>query len=407
MQPFSLLIKPASADCNLHCDYCFYLEKCHLYPDSKRHRMTDDILEHLVKSYMATTQPTYTFAWQGGEPTLMGVEFFRKVTALQEKYGSRGEVVANGLQTNATLIDEELAAHLARYRFLLGCSLDGPEEIHDRYRLTTGRKPSHEKVMEGIGRLKRHGVEFNILVLVSQANVTKAAEVYHYLIRQGFLYHQYIPCVEFDDQGNLLPFAIDGKEWGQFLCNIFDEWNPRDTHRVSIRQFDAVLQKMVDGTANMCTIGRNCCQYFVVEYNGDIYPCDFFVDAPLKIGSVMDTTWKEALASKTYRDFGAWKTQWNAECRNCDCLNYCSGDCLKHRMYAGNPPRNLSSLCAGWQHFIRHTRRQFREIAENISAQRQRDKHSMRQTSSTSTSVGRNAPCPCGSGRKYKRCCGQ
>jgi uncharacterized protein len=382
MRPFSLLIKPASADCNLHCEYCFYLEKCHLYPDVKRH------------------------PWQGGEPTLMGVEFFRKVTALQEKYGRRGAVVANGLQTNATLIDDELAQHLARYRFLLGCSLDGPAEIHDRYRLTIGGKPSHEKVLKGIETLKRHGVEFNILVLVSRANVRKATEVYHYLIRQGFFYHQYIPCVEFDAEGNLLPFAIDGDQWGEFLCNIFNEWYPRDIHRVSIRHFDSILQKMVDGTANVCTIGRNCCQYFVVEYNGDIYPCDFFVEESLKIGNVMDITWYEALASKPYRDFGAQKTQWNKECRSCDCLNFCSGDCLKHRMYAGNQPRNLSRLCRGWQQFIRHTRGQFHEIAENINAQRQEEKNSTRRTASRSTSIGRNAPCPCGSGKKYKKCCG-
>jgi uncharacterized protein len=407
MRPFSLLIKPASADCNLRCDYCFYLKKCHLYPDSKRHRMPDEVLQQLVKGYMATSQPTYSFAWQGGEPTLMGVEFFRKVTALQEKYGHSGAVVANGLQTNATLIDDELAQHLADYRFLLGCSLDGPAEIHDRYRLTTGGKPSHEKVLKGIDRLNRHGVEFNILVLVSRANVRRAAEVYHYLIGQGFYYHQYIPCVEFDADGNLMPFAIDGNGWGEFLCNIFDEWYPRDIQRVSVRHFDAILQKMVDGTANMCTIGRNCCQYFVVEYNGDIYPCDFFVEKSLKLGNVMDITWDEALASKTYKDFGALKTQWNPVCRSCDCLNYCSGDCLKNRMYAGKPPQHLSMLCAGWQQFIRHTRRQFHEIVENFNAQQQNKKNNVRQTSSTAASVGRNAPCPCGSGKKYKRCCGR
>jgi uncharacterized protein len=407
MRPFSLLIKPASADCNLRCEYCFYLEKCHLYPDVKRHRMSDEVLEQLVKSYMATAQPNYAFAWQGGEPTLMGVEFFRKVTALQENYGHSGAVVANGLQTNATLIDDELAQHLAQYRFLLGCSLDGPEEVHDRYRLTIGGKPSHAKVVKGLETLKRHGVEFNILVLVSRANVRQAAEVYQYLIRQGLFYHQYIPCVEFDAEGNLLPFAIDGDEWGEFLCNIFNEWYPRDIQRVSVRHFDSILQKMVDGTANVCTIGRNCCQYFVVEYNGDIYPCDFFVEKPLKLGNVMDTNWDEALVSKTYRDFGAQKTQWNPECRSCDCLNYCSADCLKHRVYAGNPPQNLSMLCAGWQQFIRHTRGPFHEIAENINAQRQKEKNSMQQTASKPASIGRNAPCPCGSGKKHKKCCGR
>jgi uncharacterized protein len=369
--------------------------------------MPDDVLEQLVKSYMATLQPTYSFGWQGGEPTLMGVDFFRKATALQEKYGGSGMVVANGLQTNATLIDDELAQHFARYRFLLGCSLDGPPDIHDRYRLTAAGKPSHEKVMDGIDTLKRHGVEFNILVLVSQANVRRAAEGYQYLTRQGFLYHQYIPCVEFDAQGKLLPFAINGEEWGEFLCNLFDEWYPRDIHRVSIRHFDTILQKMVDGTANVCTIGRNCCQYFVVEYNGDIYPCDFFVQASLKIGNVMETSWDEALASESYRDFGAQKAQWNDKCKSCDCLNYCSGDCLKHRLYSNNSPQNLSLLCAGWQQFIRHTRRTFHSIAENIPARTHYDNGRARPVKSASPPPGRNSPCPCGSGRKYKKCCGR
>jgi uncharacterized protein len=285
--------------------------------------------------------------------------------------------------------------------------LDGPAEIHDRYRLTIGGKPSHERVMKGIQTLKRHGVEFNILVLVSQANVRQAAEIYHYLIRQGFLYHQYIPCVEFDAEGNLLPFAINGDEWGDFLCNIFNEWYPRDIYRVSIRNFDAILQKMVDGTANICTMGRNCCQYFVVEYNGDIYPCDFFVEESLKIGNVMDISWDEALESKSYRDFGAQKTQWNRKCRSCDCLNYCRGDCLKNRLYAGNTAQNLSWLCDGWLQFYRYTRRKFHSIADEIQRKRKSSKILGDGKQSNPSISGRNTPCPCGSRKKYKKCCGR
>jgi uncharacterized protein len=409
MSPFSLLLKPASADCNLRCEYCFYLDKCHLYPDTKRHRMSDEILEKLVESYLATPQQTYTFGWQGGEPTLMGVEFFRKVTLFQEKYGCRGTIVANGLQTNATLIDNELAAHLARYNFLLGCSLDGPAEIHNRYRLTAGGTPTHTSVLNGIETLKRHGVEFNILVLVNQANVKRSREVYQYLKSRGYFFHQYIPCVEFDATGNLLPFAINPKEWGEFLCNIFDEWYPQDVERVSIRHFDSILQKMLDGTDNVCTLGRNCCQYFLVEYNGDIYPCDFFVEKDLKIGNVMYTTWEEALRSNAYREFGAQKARWNPDCKSCDCLTFCSGDCLKYRTYAGHLPQNLSWLCFGWQRFIRYTRRRFQKIAEYVNFQRRQKQINMQRqmakSGSKTVSFGRNAPCPCGSGKKFKRCC--
>ena len=397
MQPFSLLIKPASADCNLRCEYCFYLEKCHLYPDSKRHRMSEDVLEQMVRTYMATEQPVYTFGWQGGEPTLMEIEFFRKVTDLQKKYGRSGAVVANGLQTNATLINDSLAAHFARFRFLLGCSLDGPPEIHDRYRVTAGGKPTHGRVLKGLETLNRNGVEYNILILVSKANIRKAREVYRYLVHNGFYYHQYIPCVEFDAEGKLLPFAIQDEEWGEFLCALFDEWYPQDINRASIRHFDAVINKMVNETTDVCTLSRNCCQYFVIEHNGDIYPCDFFVQKNLKIGNIMEITWKEALTSPIYRSFGGLKSRWHKDCKLCDCLNVCNGDCLKHRIYDGNPSDNLSWLCNGWRQFIRHSRVQFQEITQAIKS----------RLDLQLGGVGRNVPCPCGSGRKFKKCCGR
>jgi uncharacterized protein len=235
-----------------------------------------------------------------------------------------------------------MAEHFSRYHFLVGCSLDGPAKIHDRYRRTISGKPSHVNVLRGIETLKRHQVEFNTLVLVSQSNVNHAREVYRYLLDQGLLYHQYIPCVEFNEHGELLPFAINGEEWGEFLCEIFDEWYRKDAFTVSIRHVDSILSKMIEGAANVCTMGLNCCQYLVVEYNGDIYPCDFFVQQQFRLGNIMDTSWEEALASKTYQDFGEQKAKWNKACEACDFLGLCHGDCIKHRAYAGNPPQNLS-----------------------------------------------------------------
>jgi uncharacterized protein len=303
----------------------------------------------------------------------MGLDFFRKVVALQKRYGSKGAIVSNGLQTNATSIDDELARHFARYSFLLGCSLDGPAGVHDHYRRTIRGKDTHETVLSGIQTLKQHGVEFNILVLVSKSNVERPAEIYQYLKGKEFYFQQYVPCVEFDEDGRLLPFAINDREWGEFLSVLFDQWYPHDMHKVSIRLFDSVLQKMVDGTVNACHMDRNCCQYFVVEYNGDIYPCDFFVEAPLKIGNIMDTGWDEALESAIYREFGSQKSDWNLKCQTCDCLNYCRGDCLKNRLYAGNKARNLSWLCEGWRQFYRYTRKRLHAIADEI---RQRHKTS-------------------------------
>jgi len=411
LRPFSLLIKPASADCNLRCEYCFYLDRCELYPDPKVHRMSDDVLDAMVRTYMETPQPQHSFGWQGGEPTLMGLEFFQRAIELQKEYGQRGAVVSNGLQTNTTLIDDEFARHLAEYNYLVGVSVDGPPDIHNHYRHYAGGKDSHAAVMKGLAALKRNHVEYNILTLVSQSNVRRAAEVYRYLCSMDCLFHQYIPCVEFDGEGDgkLLPFAITGDEWGDFLCEIFDQWYPADTRRVSVRLFDSILTKMVDNVYNVCHMGRDCRQYFVVEYNGDIYPCDFFVKAPLKLGNVLEDSWSDLQRSAKYRQFGAMKTKWHGDCDGCECLAYCSGDCLKHRLeQAQGDPRTMSSLCAGWKKFYPRTLAGFRKLADKV----RRDRVEARREAQAAAGpqarpVGRNSPCPCGSGKKYKKCCGR
>lgn len=408
MKPFSLLIKPASADCNLNCSYCFYLEKKSLYPEQKIHRMSDETLEKMISGYMKTEQPQYSFGWQGGEPTLMGLDFFRKVTTLQEKYGQKGAIVANGLQTNATLITDDMAEHFAKYKFLLGVSLDGPPEIHDLYRKKLAGSGSHADVMRAIEILKKHKVEFNILTLVSKSNVSKALEVYNYLTSNGFSYHQYIPCVEFDADGKPLPWTITGKEWGNFLCSVFDTWFSGDTRKVSVRLFDSILMYLVEGQRNVCVMGKNCCQYLVVEHNGDVYPCDFFVKSELKLGNIMNSTWEELQDSETYKSFGALKSKWSGACENCEFLEICSADCLKNRLpQSQNNPRTLSWHCEGWKIFFGHSLRKFKKLAEQIRRERAYETQRTQINSQVPPKVERNAPCPCGSGRKYKKCCGR
>ncbi len=403
MKPFSLLIKPAGADCNLRCAYCFYLEKCGLYPDSSRHRMTPEVLERLVAGYMRTPQPNYLFSFQGGEPTLMGVEFFRQVVRLQRLHAPERAQVTNTLQTNATLIDDEFARFLAENGFLVGVSLDGPAEIHDRYRLTADGRGTHAEVLRGIECLKRARAEFNILTLVSQSNVRHGREVYRCIRDQGHRFHQYIPCVEFGPDGKPLPFAISGEEWGEFLCQVFDEWRAADTRTVSVRLFDALLAILVDGRPMQCTLDRDCRQYFVVEHNGDIYPCDFFVRPELRLGNIADTSWEAALASPLYAQFGGCKARWNPACASCDVLDLCSGDCLKHRPGTPADPSALSVLCAGWKRFLRHARPKLEALADEV--RRRRHVEQQRQSGGGSA-PGRNDPCPCGSGRKFKKCCG-
>ncbi len=335
--------------------------------------MSSAVLDRMIGTYMRTQQPVYSFGWQGGEPTLMGRSFFRTVTELQERYGRPGSTVANGLQTNATLITDELAAHLKQYNFLLGVSLDGPAEIHDTYRVHTSGRGSHADVLRGIETLRRHGVEFNVLTLVNNENVVRPRETYRYLKDLGIMYHQYIPCVEFDENGNLLPFAITGEQWGDFLNGVFDEWTAGDTETVSIRHFDSVLTMLVDGYANACYLARNCRQYFVVEFNGDVYPCDFFVQREKRLGNIMSDDWDILWAASKYRDFGHMKHKWNDDCARCPYLKLCSGDCLKHRFAHDENPSNLSALCEGWKKFYAHTLPEFEALAKKIPELRQNE----------------------------------
>jgi uncharacterized protein len=410
VNPFSLLIKPAGADCNLRCRYCFYLDRCELYPETPRHRMDDVVLERVVRSYLATAQPVYTFGWQGGEPTLMGEGFFRRATELQQSCGRPGAQVANGLQTNGTLITDGLAAHLAARHFLVGVSVDGPAAIHDLGRPTLGGQGSHALALDGIERLRRHGVDFNVLTLVSRSNVDRPVETYEYLLDLGVLFHQYIECVEFDASGGLLPFAITADEWGRFLCGVFDRWSRGDMRRVSVRLFDTIVMQLVDGVSNTCASGRDCRQYYVVEYNGDVYPCDFYVRADLRLGNVLTDSWEAMQASEAYAAFGSRKRAWHAACDACPYLRFCNGDCPKNRVGHGQgDTRTLSHLCQGWRTFYRHALPTLTELAQDVKRERTRAAAAAARCGpvvAAGSVPGRNGSCPCGSGRKFKKCCG-
>ena len=406
MRPFSLLIKPASADCNLRCEYCFYID--HLVEGMKAPRMSDEILDIMIKSYMSTNQNNiYSFGWQGGEPTIMGLNFFKRVVELQQKYGPPGAVVSNGLQTNGTLITEEMAKFFAEYKFLLGVSLDGPEYLHDYYRKTIGQKPTHHLVLRGIENLKKHNVEFNILILINNKTVKKATEIYQYLKERGFYYHQYIPCVEFDGSGQPLPYTISGEAWGNFLCELYDEWYMSGIKRVSIRLFDSILLYLMKGEYNICHMAQKCNQYFVVEYNGDVYPCDFFVEKRLLLGNVMENDWEELQSSLKYQHFGKKKSIYTI-CKKCEYQEFCNGDCLRCRNDNGEVIKTTSWLCFGWKMFYKHAIPGFQKMTDHIrnrNVDKQMKEDIVHQ--SLSKKIGRNDPCSCGSGLKYKLCCGK
>ncbi len=366
MNPFSLLIKPAGADCNLRCRYCFYLGRQALYPEVEVPRMDEGTLQILIRRYLALPFPSHTFAFQGGEPLLMGEGFFHKVVQLQRRYARPGTQITNCVQTNGTLVTERLARFFAQEHFLVGVSVDGPEAVHDEGRKAQGGGGSHAAVMRGLKLLAEAGVEHNVLTLVSQSNVQDPVGLYHYLRDDlGQRYLQFIECVEFDKAGRRLPYAITPEAWGDFVCALFDEWRKEDAHRISVRLFDSLVSKVLTGNANTCAMGCDCRSYFVIEHNGDVYPCDFFVSRETKLGNIVEDDWDTLWEHPLHTQFGARKRQWHPECEACPYVMFCQGDCPKNRTGhdAFANPRTRSYLCEAWKRIYEHIVPPLRELA--------------------------------------------
>jgi uncharacterized protein len=332
----------------------------------------------------------------------MGLDFFRQAIEYQLRFKRDGAILTNGLQTNGTLLAVEWAKFLAQNQFLVGASLDGPESVHDRYRTTASGMGSYTSVIEGIELLKNNNVEFNILTLVSQANIDKPLEVYRFL--RDVLhcnYHQYIECVEFDNSGHLTEYSITGAQWGDFLCTIFDEWVRHDTNKVSVRLFDSIITTMLNKTPTMCTFGRDCRHYLVVEHNGDIYPCDFYVEEKMKLGNIIVDDWSNLLSKQRYSDFGHRKQLFNQMCRTCSFVGLCAGDCQKNRLTRSDEPYSPSILCDGWKQFYEYAMPTFTKLVKKLK----RKQSENQPVPNVPGQIGRNSPCPCGSGEKYKKCC--
>ena len=363
---FQLLIKPVGADCNLACEYCFYKRAASLYPEQTG-PMSYEVLERMISGYLGQRFDTSVFSWQGGEPTLCGLDFFRKVVELQEKYGEDGQRVGNAFQTNAVLIDDEWAQFLAEYNFLVGVSLDGPPELHDVYRRTVAGSGSARKVMAATECLKRHNVSFNILTLVSRANVEHGRRVYRWLVSQGFRYLQFIPCLERDpDTEKRAEYSIKPGEYGRFLCEVFDEWYENGFPHISVRTFDSMVNYLVLGVAGMCTFGSSCDSYVVVERTGDVYPCDFFVTAEWKLGNLMERDIDYFIRCGKKQEFAAHKANLGRGCSECRWKPMCWGGCLKDRMFPRADYGAPSYFCAAYRKFFEHTHARFQAIAQNL-----------------------------------------
>jgi len=368
---FHIMAKPAGAVCNLDCTYCFYLEKENLYPGKKKYEMSDEVLESFIRQKIEAHQvPQVTFAWQGGEPTLLGIEFFRKVVILQKKYAA-GKKIENTFQTNGVLLNDEWCQFFKENNFLIGLSIDGPEAIHDKYRVNKSGLPTFQKVMRGISYLKKHNVEFNTLTVVQKDNAQYPLEIYNFLKGAGSGFMQFIPIVErvddsrnnklkfaspdSDGENNVTEWSVSAEQYGAFLCSIFDEWVRNDVGKYYVQIFDVALEAWLGYNPGLCVFSKECGTALAIEHNGDLFSCDHYVYPEYKLGNVLTEPLESMVNSEQQVKFGKDKAAIHALCQKCEVRFACNGDCPKHR-FVKSPggETGLSYLCDAYKNFFKH-----------------------------------------------------
>ncbi len=398
---FQIFVKPAGAVCNLDCQYCYYRDKRELYQGSAVSRMTEELLERYIAQHIAAAQgPEVAFSWHGGEPTTLGLAFFRKAVELQRKYKPAGWRIRNGIQTNGVLLDDEWARFLAAEGFSVGLSLDGPAELHDAYRVNRAGQPSHLHAMRGYELLRKHGVPTDIICVVHNMNVRQPLTVYRFFREIGCTYLGFLPVVERDpDSAGVSRHTPSAEDYGVFLCKIFDEWVARDVGRMMVQIFDEASRPAFDLDHSLCVFRETCGRIPVVEHTGDFFPCDHYVDREHRMGNILERPLADLLDSPEQRAFGdAKRDALPGRCRECEVLAMCNGGCPKYRFIDtpdGEP--GLNYLCAGLKRFFLHSREPLARIAA---------RQAPRISSPAALTAGRNDPCPCGSGLKFKKCCG-
>ena len=451
---FHLLAKPTGAICNLDCAYCFFLSKEMLYPGS-RFRMADEMLETYLRQMIEAHQtPEVAVAWQGGEPLLMGLDFFERSITIAQKYCKPGMTIAYTIQTNGTLIDDAWAAFFKAHNFLVGISIDGPRAMHDAYRVDKGAQPTFDRVMRGLSMLQKHGVEYNTLTTLHHANADHPAEVYRFLRDEcGSHFLQFIPIIErvgeadaeragtplrsaqpapgqvgdrqwtswrdrplYTQEGEYVTDrSVTAEQYGTFLIGIFEEWVRRDVGTVYVQMFDVALANWYGEPSGLCVHSKTCGLALAIEHNGDLYSCDHFVEPAYRLGNIIETPMIELIASSQQTQFGQDKfTTLPRACLECDVRFACHGGCPKDRfILAPDGQPGLNYLCAGYKRFFHHVDQPMRFMSEALRRDRapseimQRYAAHDKRLQELYASAGRNDPCPCGSGRKFKQCHGR
>lgn len=394
---FHAMVKPVGSLCNLNCTYCYYLHKEGLLHQPKAPRMSDEILEQHIRQYIeAQTGSEVVFSWQGGEPTLLGLEFFRKVMALEAKYRKPLQVIQNDLQTNGTLLSEEWAAFLKQHRFVVGLSCDGPKELHDHYRVTKGGQPTHDKVMAAARLLKKHGVPFNGLCVVNRKNAQHPRDVYRFLTRElGVWRVQLISCIEPKVFRNVAPqkwdpasipmvgtpqarpgapdsvvtdWSVDPEDWGTFLCQVWDYWYSHDFGKVHVDLFETAVAQSMGLASQRCITAEFCGKGLAVEHNGDVFSCDHYVYPEYRLGNIQNNHWSELAYTAPQQKFGfAKRDTLPAYCRECPHLKLCWGECPKNRLVrTPSGEAGLNYLCPGLKKFYTHIQRDLPAILRQV-----------------------------------------
>jgi uncharacterized protein len=355
---FQVFVKPTGSTCNLGCVYCYYLNKEHLYSENKS-KMSEEILEkYIIQHIDATLEDVISFSWHGGEPTILGLDYFYKIVELQRKHYPPNKKIFNGIQTNGTLLDDAWCRFLAKEGFMVGISLDGPKKMHNRFRTTKDNKPTYMQTMRGYNLLQKHGVRTEILCVVNSYNAQFPHKVYKFFKNNNAQYITFLPLVEHQPHRPSLVSerTIPSETWGKFLCSIFDEWVERDIGQVKIQVFEEATRTAFNQEHSLCIFRPTCGDIPVIEHNGDFYSCDHYVDAENKIGNIKDQTFVELLESQKQKEFGEIKLQSLPRyCKECEVRDMCNGECPKNRfMYTPDGELGLNYLCEGYKHFFNY-----------------------------------------------------
>jgi uncharacterized protein len=399
---FHVMAKPIGPMCNLDCKYCFYLEKERLYSDTKNFRMSEEVLENYVRQYIAAQEvPEINFAWQGGEPTLMGLDFFRHAVELQKKHCPPGKRISNAFQTNGILVNDEWCRFFHDNGFLIGLSIDGPRELHDHYRLDRGGQPTFDRVLKALELMLRHRVEFNTLTVVNRQNSRRPLDVYSFFKKHGVVFMQFIPLVERiagkgvlaappvaqasslheagkmpalheERESPVTPWSVQPQAWGEFLCAIFDEWVRNDVGQIYLQLFEVQLARWMGLPSSLCVFAETCGNGLILEHNGDLYACDHYVYPEFMLGNLGQSGMREMVLSPAQTKFGADKRDaLPRQCLSCEVRFACAGECPKHRfLKTADGDDGLNYLCAGYKRFFTHIDPYMKQMVELLKAKR-------------------------------------